>query len=85
MNNDLKKLDITIKYCVPCDYSDYALRLTKELIKNYKHNINRHILETGSKGIFDVKVNDEIIFSKKKLERYPEPGEISRILIGNFI
>lgn len=84
MNNDLKKFDITITYCVPCDYSDYALGLTKELIKNYQHNINKLVLKTGSKGIFDIWVNDEIIFSKKELNRYPEPGEISRMLEENF-
>ena len=85
MNNDLRKFDITITYCVPCDYSDYALGLTKELIKNHQHNINKLTLATGSKGILDIRINNKLIFSKKDSGRYPEAGEISRMLTENYI
>lgn len=30
----------------------------------------------GKKGVFDVNVNGELIFSKKQLGRHAEPGEI---------
>lgn len=73
-------MDLTITYCVPCDYSEYALSVTRELLKNWQHEINQLVLITGSKGIFDVKVNRELLFSKKELDRYPEPCEISKLL-----
>lgn len=59
----------------------YALSVTRELLKNWEHEINQLNLITGSKGIFDVKVNGELLFSKKELDHYPEPGEISKLLI----
>tara|TARA_Y100000741_G_C17934424_1_gene429071 strand:- start:291 stop:434 length:144 start_codon:yes stop_codon:yes gene_type:complete len=31
----------------------------------------------GDKGIFDVKVNDTLIYSKHSTGRFPEPGEIT--------
>ena len=31
-------------------------------------------------GIFDVYLNRELLFSKKKLGRFPEPGEVERLL-----
>ena len=34
------------------------------------------MLITGSKGAFEVTVNDRLIFSKKQLGRHAEPGEI---------
>jgi selenoprotein W-related protein len=34
----------------------------------------------GAGGVFEVVVNDELIFSKKQLGRHAEPGEIKRLL-----
>ena len=33
-------------------------------------------------GVFEIKLNDEIIFSKKELNRYPEENEIEEIIKG---
>tara|TARA_Y100000590_G_scaffold355774_1_gene409690 strand:- start:2015 stop:2191 length:177 start_codon:yes stop_codon:yes gene_type:complete len=42
----------------------------------------RLVPSTG--GVFEVSVNDELIFSKKKLERHAEPGEVIDI-VSNII
>jgi len=34
----------------------------------------------GSRGIFDVIVDGKTVFSKAKMGRFPEPGEISKKL-----
>ncbi|CCF83777.1 SelT/SelW/SelH selenoprotein [Nitrolancea hollandica Lb] len=34
----------------------------------------------GRGGIFEIRNGDELIFSKKQLGRFPEPGEIADIL-----
>jgi len=76
---------VSIEYCVPCDYSEHALAAARELVKNYQHVIDKLSFEMGSKGVFEVKVNNEVIFSKKALERHPKPGEVLqsfRELIG---
>lgn len=39
-------------------------------------------LISGRDGIFDVRVDDELIFSKKCLSRFPKHNEISQILIS---
>jgi len=36
-------------------------------------------LRSGSKGRFEVTLDDELIFSKMKLKRFPTPGEIVRL------
>ncbi len=51
--------------------------MTDELLSNYQHVIEDLQLVTSSGGAFEVKVNDELIFSKKSLQRrHAEPGEI---------
>jgi selenoprotein W-related protein len=34
----------------------------------------------SSGGVFEVKLGDDLIFSKKQLGRFPEPGEVARAL-----
>jgi Rdx family len=36
----------------------------------------------GSKGIFDVKVNGRMVYSKYATGRHAEPGEIGRLVSG---
>ncbi|MDX1664885.1 MAG: Rdx family protein [Candidatus Promineifilaceae bacterium] len=54
-----------------------AVRVTDELLSNYQHIIDDLTLITGTKGAFEVRVNDELIFSKQTMQkRHAEPGEI---------
>jgi len=36
-------------------------------------------LRTGSKGRFEVSLDDSLIFSKARLRRFPNPGEILKL------
>lgn len=49
---------------------------TSELLSGYQHVISGLTLVTGSKGVFDVHVNGDLIFSKDESNRYPEEGEL---------
>jgi selT/selW/selH-like putative selenoprotein len=37
-------------------------------------------ITTGSKGRFEVSLDDKVIFSKAELGRFPNPGEIRGLL-----
>lgn len=71
-----EKVDVRIEYCVPCDYSDFALATARELMKNYQHVIDQLVFKMGSRGVFEVRIDDEVIFSKQALGRHPLPGEL---------
>ena len=43
---------------------------------NYQHVIKEINLVMGSKGIFDVVVNGEMLYSKAKTNCKPEDGEV---------
>ncbi len=32
----------------------------------------------GRDGVFDVRVDGELVFSKDQVDRFPEPGEVER-------
>lgn len=47
-----------------------------DLLSNYQHVIDDLTLHTGTAGVFDVVVDDEVIYSKNSTGRHAEPGEI---------
>ena len=49
---------------------------TKDLLDSYQHVIEDLRLITGSKGVFDVRVDGELLYSKHETGRHAEPGEI---------
>ena len=51
--------------------------MTDELLGHYQHVIDDLTLITGSGGAFEVRVEGELIFSKKTIQRrHAQPGEI---------
>ncbi|NNF56251.1 MAG: hypothetical protein HKN03_17630 [Acidimicrobiales bacterium] len=49
---------------------------TQDLLTNYQHVISELSIVTGSKGIFDVTVDDKVIYSKGQTGRHARPGEV---------
>ena len=47
-----------------------------DLLHDYQHVIESLTLVTGSKGVFDVVVDGEILYSKKAEGRHANPGEV---------
>jgi len=55
------------------------VRTATDLLRDYQHVIAELVLVTGSRGVFDVEVDDRLLFSKSALGRHAEPGEVLRI------
>ena len=49
---------------------------TEDLLANYQHVIADLRLITGENGVFDVKVDGDLIYSKAQTGRHAEPGEV---------
>ena len=49
---------------------------TADLLSNYQHVIEELTLKMGGSGVFDVMVNDSLIYSKDETGRHAEPGEV---------
>ncbi len=78
MSNKSNK--IKIEYCTGWGYLARAVALTRNILKEHANNITELILEPSSDGVLEVSVNDELIFSKKELDRYPEKKEIEELV-----
>lgn len=49
-------------------------------MRAYGRKIKNLNLQPVSGGLFEVSYNGELIFSRKKLDRFPDPGEIVRLI-----
>ena len=59
----------------------------KDLLSNYQHVIDDLRLITGSKGVFDVTVDGEMLYSKYETGRHAEDGEVLALftdLVGSI-
>ena len=70
-------MDISIEYCMQWNYEPRALSLRDEL--SNKFGINSKLIESGG-GVFEIKANDHLIFSKKQLGRFPNQGEVVKFI-----
>jgi selenoprotein W-related protein len=47
-----------------------------DLVREYQHVIADLTLVMGSKGVFDVSVDGELLYSKHATGRHAQPGEV---------
>ena len=71
-------MNISIEYCSAWNYLPQASRLEAEIKKAFPDSKIKLISSGG--GVFEIKVNDDLIFSKKALGRFPESGEVVSII-----
>ena len=71
-------MKVSIEYCVVWDYFPKAASLADSLHKEFE-SIDIEFIK-GSGGIFDVKKEGGIIFSKHKTGRFPGEDEIIKLL-----
>jgi selT/selW/selH-like putative selenoprotein len=53
-----------------------AVSATNDILSRYQHEIDEVRLVMGSKGVFDVTVDGELIYSKAQTGRHAKPGEV---------
>jgi selenoprotein W-related protein len=55
-----------------------------DLLHDYQHIIAELRLVTGSKGVFDVVVDGDVVYSKKATGRHAKPGEVLSIFRDRY-
>mgnify|MGYP005722620469 FL=1 len=72
-------MKISIEYCAMWNYLPKASSLEVELKNNFPQ-ANISLISSGG-GVFEISLNGNLIFSKKALNRFPEDGEIKKLVI----
>ena len=67
---------ISIEYCTGWGYLSKAMDMTEKILDQYKNTIDNLVLIPSTNGVFEITVNDNLVFSKIKEERFPKFEEI---------
>ncbi len=71
-------MKLSIEYCSAWNYLPQASSLEAELKQNFP-NMEISLISSGG-GVFEIVLDGKLIFSKKAINRFPEKGEIVRII-----
>ena len=75
-------MKVSIEYCSVWNYLPRASSLEVELKSKFEH-VNIELISSGG-GVFEVTLEKDLIFSKKALERFPEDGEVEKLIQENL-
>jgi selT/selW/selH-like putative selenoprotein len=75
---------ISIEYCAPCAEMLRAIKATEELLIEFEDQIEKITLIPSGDSVFEVAVNGTLVFSKMRLGRHPEDGEVIRKVGGQL-
>ncbi|CAG0949466.1 hypothetical protein MTYP_00100 [Methylophilaceae bacterium] len=71
---------IEIEYCTQCRWLLRSAWMAQELLTTFEGDIERVSLVPGSGGIFEIRLNGEVIFSRKEAQCFPEAKEIKQLV-----
>ena len=71
-----EQVKLSVEYCTSWGYRQKAVGLAEKLLQIYKNKISSFEIIPSTGGVFEVRKNGELLFSKKELGRFPEMAEI---------
>jgi selenoprotein W-related protein len=76
----MSRAGIQIEYCTSCNYLPRALWIAAELLPDLQYEIGAFTFLPGTKGLFEVKLGDALVFSKAATGRFPDPDELKQAI-----
>ena len=73
-----RRARVTIEYCTQCRWLLRAAWLAQELLTTFETELGEVALVPGTGGVLDVRLDGELIFSRKREGRFPESKELKQ-------
>jgi selenoprotein W-related protein len=71
---------VEITYCTQCRWLLRAAWLAQELLTTFEQDLASVALKPGTNGIFEITLNQQLIFSRKDAGRFPEAKEVKQLV-----
>lgn len=69
---------VEITYCTKCRWLLRAAWMAQELLTTFEQEIGEFVLRPGTGGIFEVRADGELVWSRKEQGRFPEITELKQ-------
>lgn len=71
---------IAIRYCTGCRWLLRAAWTAQELLTTFEAELGEVALRPGDGGVFDVHVDDRLVWSRSERGRFPEMKELKQLV-----
>lgn len=71
---------IEIEYCTQCRWLLRAAWLAQELLTTFEQDLGEVALQPGTGGVFEIRLGDELLWSRQQEGRFPEAKDIKQRL-----
>lgn len=68
----MNEVKVTIHYCSQCRFILRASWMAQELLMTFPDEINELSLKPGAGGVFEILLNNDVIYSKREMGKFPE-------------
>lgn len=76
----MEKPRITIAYCTQCNWMLRAAWLAQELLSTFGQDLCEVTLKPGTGGIFEITINGETVWDRKRDGGFPSAKELKQRL-----
>jgi selenoprotein W-related protein len=76
----MSKPRIEISYCTQCRWLLRAGWIAQELLSTFSEELGEVALQPGRGGVFEVRLNGELLFSRADQQRFPEAAELKQLV-----
>jgi selenoprotein W-related protein len=76
--HDLARIEIT--YCRQCRWLLRAAWMAQELLTTFENEIGSVALAPGTGGVFEIRADGRLVWSRKDMGRFPEIAELKRLV-----
>ncbi len=76
----MKTPRLEIEYCARCNFLLRAAWLAQELLTTFAEELGEVALQPGTGGIFEIRLESEVLWSRQTEGRFPEAKEIKQRL-----
>jgi len=80
----MQKPKITIEYCTQCGWLMRAAWMAQELLVTFVEDVGEVALKPSTGGIFQIRVNDNILFDRKEVGAFPEIKQLKQLVRDNI-
>lgn len=71
---------VKIEYCTQCRWLLRAAWMMQELLTTFEQDLQSVALVPGTGGIFEVRLNGDMLYSRKEKGRFPESKELKQLI-----
>lgn len=71
---------VEIIYCTQCRWLLRAAWMSQELLTTFETDLGEVALVPGTGGIFDIRLDGVLIYSRKEAGRFPESKELKQLI-----